>query len=239
MKLVEAPDYMSMSKQAADYIATRVREEPTMTLGLATGGTPLQTYRYLIQDYENKETSYQHVQTFNLDEYLGLPKDHHNSYYTYMKQNLFDHIHIPPSHTHIPNGMCTDVAQECEMYEKKLGSAGGMDLQILGIGENGHIGFNEPGTSFLSTTHLVKLTESTRKANSRYFSSMSEVPTHAITMGIQSIMKSKEIVLLVSGERKSAALRRLMNKEVSEEFPASALCQHKNVKIFADHEALG
>jgi len=238
MKIIEVKDYQEMSKRAAEYIIEKVRTLKKLNLGLATGGTPVGTYTNLIEDYKQNNTSYQDVTTFNLDEYVGLSGDHYNSYRYYMNDQLFDHIDIPKSNTFIPRGDVSDMQKECDDYEKLLTEHGGIDLQILGIGSNGHIGFNEPGTSFDSNTHLIELTPSTREANARYFSSLEEVPTKAITMGIATIMKSKEILLLISGENKGEALSQLLHGEVNESFPASVLGDHPYVTIIADKAAL-
>lgn len=238
MNIIKAKNYEDMSKKAADYIIAKVRTTPRINLGLATGGTPLNTYKYLMNDYQKKRTSYRQVTTFNLDEYIGLSPENPNSYHYYMKQNLFDHLNIPSIETHLPNGLAENIEEECNLYEELIDKSGGIDLQILGIGSNGHIGFNEPGTSFQSTTHIITLTPSTRKANARFFRKLEEVPSKAITMGISTIMKSKEILLLASGKSKSSALKTLLTEEISEAFPASVLKHHPHVTIIADEEAL-
>ncbi|PFA70471.1 glucosamine-6-phosphate deaminase [Bacillus sp. AFS015802] len=238
MKLIEVKDYQEMSQVAADYLLSKIKGSDKLTLGLATGGTPQGLYEALIHDHQESMTSYQHVSTFNLDEYIGLSGKHPNSYCHYMNENLFKHIDIGSENTHIPSGKATDLEQECKAYDEKIRLNGGIDLQVLGIGSNGHIGFNEPGTSFESSTHIVKLTPSTREANARYFDSIDEVPTHAITMGIASIMKSKEILLLASGQSKQEALKKLVQGDISENFPASILNRHDKVTVIADEEAL-
>lgn len=237
MKLIQTGSYEELSQQAAAQIISKIKENPKLKLGLATGSTPTGVYKELIQDHEENKTSYNQINTFNLDEYIGISKKDPNSYHYFMCENLFDHIDIPFEQTHIPNGTAKDLEEECWRYEQFIQEHGGIDLQILGIGQNGHIGFNEPGTSFDSRTHIINLAESTRMANSRFFESIEDVPTQAITMGIASIMESKEIFLLVSGASKAEALARLMNGEVSEQFPASVLKNHPNVTIFADKEA--
>ncbi|WP_017726078.1 glucosamine-6-phosphate deaminase [Halalkalibacterium ligniniphilum] len=237
MNIIKVESYDEMSQKAAELIIEKVKNVGRMNLGLATGGTPKGLYQKLVEDHKANGTSYKEVTTFNLDEYVGLSATHPNSYNDYMNRFLFNHINIDKSNTHLPNGLASDLEKECKRYEANIDASGGIDLQVLGIGENGHIGFNEPGTSFDSRTHVVKLEESTRKANSRYFQAMDEVPTHAITMGIATIMKSKEILLLVSGARKAKAMHRLLNGEVSSAFPASILKQHRNVTIVADHQA--
>jgi glucosamine-6-phosphate deaminase len=239
MKLIKAKNYEHMCELAANYMSEKVRESPTITLGLATGGTPLGTYEKLIEDFQLGKTSYKQVVSFNLDEYIGLTGHDPNSYRYYMNKNFFNHIDIDLGNTFVPNGAAVDLDQECQEYERKIAEKGGVDLQLLGIGSNGHIGFNEPGASFQSYTHVVELTNSTREANSIYFESMDDVPKKAVTMGIASIMKSKEILLLVSGEHKHEALSKLINGEITEQFPASILKQHPFVTIIADEAAIG
>ena len=226
-----------LSLQAAEEIISRIKKNPSLNLGLATGSTPTGLYKELIRDHKQNKTTYKAVNTFNLDEYIGIPKKDRNSYHYFMCENLFEHIDIPLDQTHIPDGTAKDLEEECTRYEQFIDEHGGIDLQILGIGQNGHIGFNEPGTPFDSRTHIIDLAESTRNANSRFFKSIEDVPAQAITMGIASIMDSKEIFLLVSGASKAKALARLINGEVSEQFPASVLKNHEKVTIFADKEA--
>ncbi len=238
MKLINASNYENLSRMAGEIIVEKVQQSNAFTLGLATGSTPEKLYRYLVKDHLINKTTYKGVKTFNLDEYIGLDYENKNSYHFYMKEHLFKHIDIPPIHTHIPAGNSEDMIEECKRYDALIEHHGGIDLQILGLGQNGHIGFNEPGTSFESKTHVVELDYSTRLANARFFNHIDETPTQAITMGIDTILKSKEILLLVSGEAKSKALRRLMEGEISNEFPASILKTHSNVTIIADHQAL-
>ncbi|CAM5208160.1 Glucosamine-6-phosphate deaminase OS=Ureibacillus acetophenoni OX=614649 GN=nagB PE=3 SV=1 [Ureibacillus acetophenoni] len=237
MEIVRVKDYEEMSKTASNYILKKVVEKESPVLGLATGSTPEGLYRHLVDEYKKGNVSFKHVQTFNLDEYTKLDPTDINSYHYFMNKHLFEHIDIPKDQIHLPNGNASDLEDECHNYENKISEAGKIDLQLLGIGINGHIGFNEPGTPFTSRTHIVTLDESTRKANSRFFPSIDDVPTHAITMGIESIMESKEILLLVSGEMKADTLNRLMNGEVSEDFPASILHKHPKVTIIADEAA--
>lgn len=239
MKLIEAKNYEHMCELAANYISEKVRENPKITLGLATGGTPLGTYEKLIEDFQHGKTSYKQVVSFNLDEYIGLTGQDPNSYRYYMNANFFNHIDIDLENTFVPNGATEDLEQECQDYETNIAKKGGVDLQLLGIGSNGHIGFNEPGASFQSYTHVVDLAESTIEANSIYFDDKEDVPKKAVTMGIASIMRSKEILLLVSGDHKHEALAKLVNGEVSEQFPASILKHHPFVTIIADEAAIG
>lgn len=235
VKIVE--DYAEMSRVAANILIERVKEFPDISLGLATGGTPEGTYQRLIKDCQENGTSYKRVTTFNLDEYIGLAETDPNSYRYYMKTHLFDHIDIMEENTFIPHGDAVNLVEECARYENLLETKGGVDLQLLGIGINGHIGFNEPGSSFKSKTHIVSLEQTTRDANARYFKSMADVPKQAITMGIGTIMKSKEILLLISGERKKEAVKRLLYGEIDEGFPASILNEHPNVTILMDKGA--
>ncbi|KKK36472.1 glucosamine-6-phosphate deaminase [Mesobacillus campisalis] len=238
MKIKKVKNYEEMSRIAAELIIDKVRSNPSINLGLATGSTPVGMYEKLVQDHQEKGTSYKSVKTFNLDEYIGLSSENPNSYRSFMNKQLFNHIDIPIENTHVPHGDAKDPSQECAEYEALLKKNGGVDLQILGIGGNGHIGFNEPGTSFQSETHIIELAESTRRANARFFNSLEEVPTQAITMGIASIMQSKEILLLVSGQKKSQAVKQLLQGDVGEHFPASVLKTHPNVTIIADEAAL-
>lgn len=237
MKTIVVENYEEMSSRAAEILEQQVSENPHAVLGLATGSTPLGLYARMIEGHEQRGISYKHVQTFNLDEYLGINKNHPNSYRMFMLENLFKHLDISVSHTYIPNGQAHSVEEECRRYEALLDRIGPIDLQILGMGTNGHIGFNEPGTAEDSLTHCIELDESTRKNNARFFESLEEVPTHAITMGIASIMKSKKILLLVSGSEKAQAVKTLLEKKVSEEFPASFLWKHADVTLIADREA--
>jgi len=239
MKVLEVKDYQEMSSLAARIIIEKVQTKPDAKLGLATGGTPIGLYKELIQDYRSNGTSYESVCTYNLDEYVGMDPEDSNSYRYFMEENLFAHINVPESQIHIPDGTAEDLKAECERYDAELNRGEGVDIQILGIGSNGHIGFNEPGTSFSSHTHVVKLAETTRKANARFFQRLEEVPTQAITMGIASILKAKQILLLVSGINKADVMKQLLTtNEVDEQLPASALKNHPNVMILADEEAL-
>ena len=238
MRIVACQDYQEMSQTAAKEIISLVKKGSTCTLGLATGSTPEGVYRELVKDFKQGQTSYSHVTSVNLDEYVGLPKSNPNSYHNYMQSKLFQHINLPSEQQLIPDGTVQDLKAECEAYEERILNSGGVDLQILGIGHNGHIGFNEPGTPFTSRTHVVELAEKTRKANARFFASIDQVPTKAITMGIETIMESKRILLLVSGQSKADTLARLLNGTVEESFPASILNLHADVTVIADKEAL-
>lgn len=238
MELIKVESYSELSQIAADFIIKRVKQNPHLVLGLATGGTPKGTYQQLIQQYKQSKVTFQNVKTINLDEYVGLPTSNPNSYRSYMNENLFKHTDFQLSNIHLPNGNALNLEEECKRYDSLIEEVKGADLQLLGIGRNGHIGFNEPGTPFQTKTHIVTLADSTRKANARFFHHIVEVPTHAITMGIQSILSSDEILLLAFGEDKSEALYQLLNGEIHEGFPASALRTHKHVTIVADTHAL-
>jgi glucosamine-6-phosphate deaminase len=239
MKVIEVNEYREMSQKAAEYIIGKVRQNPSITLGLATGGTPIGTYKNLILDHQKNGTTYKNVSTFNLDEYIGLSGDNKNSYRYFMNEQLFNHIDINKKNTHVPLGDIENTESECSRYEKLIRRHGGIDLQIIGIGSNGHIGFNEPGTPFNSTTHIVQLAESTINANARFFNRVEDVPKSAITMGISTLLKCREILLFVSGENKKEAMFKLLTGEVTESFPASVLKNHPNVTIIADQDAIG
>lgn len=238
MKIIRTEDYAEMSLQAGKLMAEKIRSNPRITLGLATGSTPKGLYQYLIKDHQVNGTTYKEVKSVNLDEYIGMSPNDPNSYHFFIRENFFNHVDIDQNQTYVPNGAASELEKECVRYEALIKELGGVDLQILGIGQNGHIGFNEPGTTFNTRTHIVTLEESTREANSRFFNSIDEVPTHALSMGIASILDSKEIFLLASGEAKAEALFRLINEGISEDFPASALKKHQNVTIIADKDAL-
>ncbi|GEB76006.1 glucosamine-6-phosphate deaminase [Sporolactobacillus inulinus] len=238
MKIVSVTDNQEMSKKAAEIIRELVLRKPDAVLGLATGGTPEGTYQQLVKDHQENGTSYRSIRTVNLDEYAGIDPKDPNSYYAYMKQHFFDHVDLPDGQYFLPNGLDTS-KEACMRYDALIDSLGGVDLQLLGIGRNGHIGFNEPGSSLTLGTHVVKLTESTRHANARYFGSIEDVPTEAVTMGIGTILKSRKILLIASGEEKADALGKLvLANRADSRFPASALTQHKNVIIIADEAAL-
>lgn len=238
LRIIEAIDYEHMSSLAARYLIEKISTNPELILGLATGGTPEGTYKRLIEDHRMNGTSYKDITTYNLDEYVGFSPDNPNSYHAFMYKNLFSELDIQENNVHLPNGVAIDLVEECKAYEERIEENGGIDIQLLGMGSNGHIGFNEPGTSFEANTHLVELTQSTREANARFFTDIEDVPREAITMGIATIMRSKEILLLVSGETKRNALKELLNGDVRESFPASVLNRHPNVTIIADQKAL-
>ena len=237
LNLIKVENYQEMSQRASSIILGLISKKSNPVLGLATGSTPEGMYQCLIKAYEQGDISFKNVTTFNLDEYVGLTKEDANSYHSYMKEKLFNHIDILPDQTHLPDGTARDLQLECVKYEQLIRDAGQVDIQVLGLGLNGHIGFNEPGTPFSSRTHVVELMASTRQANARFFNGLNEVPTQAITMGIETIMESERILLLVSGEKKAPALARLMKGDLSEDFPASILQRHPNVVIITDQHA--
>lgn len=237
MNIIEFESKDQLGKEAAAIIARTIAAKPDAVLGLATGGTPIETYKELIQLHQAHQLSFKQTKTINLDEYAGLDPEHENSYMTYMKRHLFDHIDLPQDQYFLPNGNAAHLEKECLRYDQLIEDVGGIDLQLLGIGQNGHIGFNEPGTPFNSKTHVVQLDENTRQANARYFSSIDEVPTHAITMGIASILSSKKILLLASGKSKAKVIQYLEQAEIHPDFPASALKLHEDVTVLIDRDA--
>ncbi|MBD5644603.1 glucosamine-6-phosphate deaminase [Clostridium botulinum] len=237
MRIIVVDNYEEMSKKAASMIASQVILKPDSVLGLATGDTPIGMYKEIINIYKNEKMNFSKVKTFNLDEYYGLNRENPQSYYYYMMNNLFNHVNIDKNNINIPNGMADNIEVECKEYERKIDKAGGIDLQILGIGVNGHIGFNEPNISFESETHLVNLNEKTIESNSRFFSSKEEVPTKAISMGIKSIIHSKKIILLACGSAKSDAVSKAINGKINPNIPASILQLHRDVVVIIDKEA--
>ncbi|MFB4163818.1 glucosamine-6-phosphate deaminase [Alteribacillus sp. JSM 102045] len=238
MEIIRVNNYEEMSEKGAELLVREVRNHPEIVLGLATGGTPEGTYKIFIEKAKAASLDLSHITTFNLDEYEGLTPEHPNSYHAYMKEHLFSPLQLKEAQIHLPKGNAADLEAEAERYEQLIQEHGSIDLQLLGIGENGHIGFNEPGTPLDSRTHIVELKESTRKANARYFERKSHVPKRGVTMGIASIMDSLRIVLLASGERKKQAMKTLLEGKISETFPASILKRHPYVTIIADEKAL-
>lgn len=231
IKWVEAASYEEMSKIAADIFKEKLKQNPAMVLGLATGGTVEGFYKELVKAYKAGEISFENAQSFNLDEYVGINPENKASYHYYMDQQLFTHVDMKRENIHLPKGNTADLQAAAAEYDAMIKAVGGIDIQLLGIGVNGHIGFNEPGTSFTLGTNVIELTQSTREANKIYFNSIDEVPTHAITMGIQTIMNAKKVVLLISGASKQEAINRLRSGEVTEDFPASALNNHQDVTV--------
>ena len=236
MKIIVTKDYEELSFKAAKIMLEVVRENPYAVLGLATGTTPLGLYAYMIADHEQKGTSYAHIRTANLDEYKGLPKTHPQSYAYFMRKNLFDGLGIDWENTNIENGMAADEEKECARYDEVLEQLP-RDIQLLGLGSNGHIAFNEPGTPFGSGTHVVSLAESTVKDNARLFDDISEVPRKAFTMGIRQIMQAKKILILASGANKADAVAKMVKGEVTEAVPASVLQLHPDCTLIVDKAA--
>lgn len=238
MKIYKAKDYKDMSRKAANIISAQVIMKPNCVLGLATGSTPIGTYDQLVEWYNKGDLDFSEVTTVNLDEYKGLPRTNDQSYYYFMHQHLFDRVNIDPERTNVPNGMEPDAEKECGRYEELIRSLGGVDLQLLGLGHNGHIGFNEPGEAFEKETHCVDLTESTIEANKRFFTSADDVPKQAYTMGIKTIMQAKKILIVVNGENKADIVERAFFGPVTPEVPASILQLHNDVTLVGDEAAL-
>lgn|SRR5699024_4829569 len=238
MELVKVRTYEEMSKKASDILFDVIKENEKPVIGLATGSTPEGTYMELIKKLNGSDVDQNNITTFNLDEYVGLDKDHEQSYSYYMHENFFNHVLIPKENIHLLNGKAENAETEVEAYEQAIDEAG-LDVQLLGIGRNGHIAFNEPGTSFDSLTHVVDLTPETVEDNSRFFDNLGDVPSKAFTMGLNSIMKAKKIVILIYGENKKEALNALLSGEVTENNPASILNNHGDVTIIADTAAIG
>ena len=237
MKIYKAKDYKDMSRKAANIISAQVIMKPNCVLGLATGSTPVGMYKELVEMYNEHRVDFSQVKTVNLDEYAGLSGDNDQSYRYFMNHNLFDHININKENTNVPNGTAADLEAECERYEQVVASMGGVDVQLLGIGNNGHIAFNEPCEEFPEKTHVVNLTQNTIEANARFFASMDDVPKKALTMGIGTIMKAKKIVLLANGAKKAQTIYDTVYGPITPKVPASILRLHPDVTIFVDEEA--
>ncbi len=236
MKVIVVDNYEEMSRVAAEIVADVVKKTPHPVLGLATGSTPIGMYNILADYFREKQLSFANASSVNLDEYVGLGASSDQSYVYFMAHNFFDKIDIDRANTHIPNGLATDLPKECARYTEFVRKHP-QDIQILGIGSNGHIGFNEPNTPFDSHTHVVKLADSTVKDNSRLFANIDEVPRSALTMGIGDIMQAKKILLLASGANKAKAVAALVNGEVTEEVPASILQRHPDCVVIVDNAA--
>lgn len=238
MRLIRAKDYDELSAIAARVIGAQVTLKPNCVLGLATGSSPEGTYKELIAAYNRGELDFSQVRTVNLDEYVGLEPTHDQSYAYFMRDRFFDHVNIDLKNTNVPDGMNPDPAAECARYDALIQSMGGIDLQLLGIGPNGHIGFNEPGDTFSLGTQQIKLTQSTLEANKRFFASIDEVPTHARTMGIRDIMQARRILLVASGENKAQAVKGLLTGAISPQMPCTILQYHPDCIVVADEAAL-
>lgn len=238
MKIYAAKDYDDLSRKAANLISAQVIMKPDAVLGLATGSTPVGAYKQLVEWCEKGDLDFSRIRSVNLDEYKGLSGEHDQSYRYFMNHNLFDHVNINKENTNVPNGLAEDPEAECLRYNRVIRDMGGIDLQLLGIGGNGHIGFNEPCDVFEKETHVVTLTEETRSSNARFFSSIEEVPTHALTMGVKSIMSARKILLLASGQAKAQAVYDSCFGPVTPKVPASVLQLHGDVVVIADEAAL-
>jgi len=229
--------YEDLSQEAARLVADRLRRKPNLVLGLATGSTPLGLYKALIDRCQNEGLDFSKVTTFNLDEYIGLPRSHEQSYHYFMRESFFKHINLDARHTHVPDGMARDIEAQCEWYEQRIRDVGGIDLQILGIGANGHLAFNEPGSSLGSRTRIKTLSERTVHDNARFFASMEQVPRYAITMGIGTIMEARELLILASGESKAEAVRAAVEGPITATCPASICQMHQRAYFIIDEAA--
>lgn len=238
MKIIKAKDYQDMSRKAANIISAQIIMKPNCVLGLATGSTPIGAYDQLVEWYNKGDLDFSEVTTVNLDEYRGLSKENEQSYYYFMNEKLFSKVNIDTNRTYLPDGMAPDSQKACDDYNNIIKSVGGVDLQLLGLGHNGHIGFNEPGNAFQSETHCVDLTESTMKANQRFFESLDEVPRQAYTMGIKTIMSAKKILVVVSGADKAEIVKESFFGPISPAVQASVLQLHNDVTLVADEAAL-
>ena len=237
MLVIVKDSYDEICKEGAQIVADRLRKKPNLVLGLATGSTPVGMYKELIRLHKEDGLDFSRVITFNLDEYVGLRPSHDQSYHYFMRENLFKHINLQERFIHIPDGMAPDIDAFCSWYEEEMRKAGGINLQILGIGGNGHIAFNEPGSSLGSRTRVKTLTEKTRKDNARFFSSFNEVPKYAITMGIGTIMDAKEVVLLANGPGKTDAIKASVEGPITAQCPASVIQLHRLAFVMVTRDA--
>lgn len=238
MIIYAGKDYQDVSRKAANIMSAQIIMKPNAVLGLATGSTPVGMYAQLVEWYKKGDLDFSQITSVNLDEYRGLSGENEQSYRYFMNSNLFDHVNIDKSRTYVPNGLEEDSDKACEEYNEIIHNVGGIDIQLLGIGGNGHIGFNEPGDAFEKGTHVVDLTESTIQANARFFATMDEVPKQAYTMGIKNIMSAKKILLVATGESKADALYKSLYGPITPNVPASILQLHNDVTVVADEEAL-
>ena len=238
MKIIRTKNYEDMSRKAAAIIAAQVVHNPECVLGLATGGTPVGTYKNLVEWYNNGDIDFSAIHTVNLDEYRALPVEHPESYWSFMHRNLFNHVNIKPENINLPDGNNMDAAAECARYDAVIASMGGVDLQLLGIGHDGHIGFNEPCDEFVKGTHKVELTQMTIDANARFFESEELVPRSAYTMGTGTIMNAKKVLMIAAGKDKAAILKKAFFGPVTPQVPASILQMHPNFVLVADEDAL-
>ncbi len=237
MLVIVKNNYDSLSLEAAKVVADRLKKKPNLVLGLATGSTPLGLYKELIRMHKYEGLDFSKVTTFNLDEYVSLPPSHDQSYHYFMQNNFFDNINVDPRYIHVPQGMAKDVTQFCDWYEERIKSFGGIDVQVLGIGANGHIAFNEPGSSLGSRTRIKTLTSTTREANRRFFKNDETVPKYAITMGVGTIMNAKELLLVASGNDKADAIKSAVEGPLTAMCPASIIQMHKEAFVIVDKEA--
>ena len=238
IKIYAEDTYEDMSAKAAEIFSEELKKKPNGVYGFATGSTPVGLYKELIKLHKTEGIDFSNVTTFNLDEYYPIKKENNQSYDYFMKENLFNHINVKFDNVNIPNGEAADVSEECVKYEEKIKNSGGIDLQVIGIGENGHIGFNEPAKGFTKITNYIPLTESTINANARFFNTADEVPKHALTMGIQTIMKAKKILLVANSAKKKEILHKALFGEITPEVPASILQLHPDVTVVVDKEAM-
>ncbi len=238
IQIIRTKDYEEMSRKAANIIAAQITLKKNSVLGLATGSTPVGLYRCLVEGYNKGDLDFSQVRSVNLDEYQGLSREHDQSYFYFMNDNLFKHVNIDTAETYLPDGTNMDAEGECSRYHEVIASMGGVDLQLLGIGNNGHIGFNEPDDYFPENTHCVRLTDSTIQANARFFASEAEVPRYAYTMGIGEIMAARRILILASGKAKAPIIKEMLTGPVRPQVPASILRSHNNASLVADEEAL-
>ncbi len=236
MQIKQFDSVNELTTAVAKEIIESVKANPKLVLGLSTGSSPIGVYSAMVRDHKENGTSYKEVTTFNLDEYVGLEPSDVNSYRHFMNEQLFDHIDIPKEQTHVPMGI-GDLVDNCKKYEEKIRAAGGIQLQLLGIGTNGHIAFNEPGASFDSLTHIEQLTEDTVSANVKFFKSEDQVPRQAITMGIQSILNCRRIILMAYGAKKAKVVKEMVEGPISPAVPASVLQKHGDVTLFLDNES--
>ncbi len=237
MLVIIRKDYDEVSAEAARFVAERIRKNPKIVLGLATGSTPLGMYQELCRMHQEEGLDFSRVRTFNLDEYIGLPPDHTQSYDYFMRENFFKHVNFNPRFLHIPDGLTKNIDEHCEWYERQIEKAGGIDIQVLGIGANGHLAFNEPGSSLGSRTRIKTLTQQTIKDNARFFERLDDVPRYAITMGIGTIMEAKELLLLAIGQNKAKAVKAAVEGPITAMCPASMLQMHRKAYVMVDHQA--
>ncbi len=238
MRIYVTDDYNAMSRRVANILSAQVMLKPDCVLGLATGSTPVGAYQQLVEWYKMGDLDFSQVRSINLDEYVGLAPTHDQSYRYFMQSNLFDHVNILPENTNVPNGLSANAEEECRRYNEVIHTLGPIDLQLLGMGHNGHIGFNEPSDVFERETHVVDLTETTIQANARFFASADEVPRQAMTMGIQTIMQAKKVLVAVSGKDKAEIVKKAFTGPVTPQVPASILQMHPDVILVGDKAAL-